>query len=273
VCVVDADPAAAASALRNGATETFKKTEDLPDCDGYVVAVPIPDLTPECGRLLRHKKPIFSEKTLCLSLSDFERLKSAGGEEFVFMMHKWQYHPGIEALRLVAQSGELGELQALSLTRHDWVTDFHGGDVFSTMCVHDLTIIRYILGYIPKEIKYAGVVRSENGFAFSAMIAMGERPAALISVNGKHCHKRSGVSIHGSRGTVELLNSYDDHITLRTDTGGETKRPIDTTFPLFLELREFVHYLEGGPKPRCGLQDAKEIAQAICELKITAGLE
>ena len=273
VCVVDTDPEAVAKAVRNGAVDAFPKITDSPDCEGYVVAVPIPDLARETAHLLRYKKPVFSEKTLCLSMADYERLKSAGGEEFVFVMHKWHYHPGIAALRLVAQSGEIGDLQELFATRHHWVADFHGGDVFSTLCVHDLTIIKHIFGYIPEEVKYVRVISSENGFPFSATIAMGEKQTAYISVNGKHCGKRSGVSIHGSRGSAELFNAYDDHITLRTDAGGETRRSIDTTFPLFLQLKEFVQYLEKGPKPRCGLRDAGEIAQVLCKLKTIAGLE
>jgi len=273
VYVVSATPSSAARAVRNGAADAFLKMTDLPICDGYVVAVPIPDLAKETARLLEYKKPIFSEKTLCLSSSDYERLKNAGGEELVFVMHKWRYHPGIEELRLVAQSGEIGDLQELFTTRHGWVSDFHGGDVFSTLCVHDLTIIKHILGYIPEEIKYTRVIQRENSVPFSAAIVMGERPVAYISVNGKHCSKRSGVSIHGSKGSAELFNAYDDHITIRTDAGGETRRPIDTTFPLFLELKEFVQYLDNGPKPRCGLHEAGEIAQVIYKLKKAAGPE
>lgn len=273
VYVVDIDPLAASTAVRNGAVDAFLKITDLPGCDGYIVAVSIPDLAKETARLLQYKKPIFSEKTLCLSLSDYEHLKNADGEKFIFVMHKWHYHPGIEALRLVAQSGEVGDLQELFATRHGWVADFHGGDVFSTLCVHDLTIIKHILGYIPEEIKYTRVIQCENGFPFSAVIVMGERHAAYISVNGKHCSKRSGVSIHGSKGSAELFDAYDDHITIRTDEGGEMRRSIDTTFPLFLELKEFVQYLDNGPKPSCGLHDAGEIAHVICKLKKAAGFE
>jgi predicted dehydrogenase len=273
VYVVDIDPLAAAEAKRKGAVNVFSKISDLPVCDGYIVAVPIPDLAFETAGLLKYKKPIFSEKTLCPSSSDYERLKSAGAEEFVFVMHKWHYHPGIEALRLLAQSGEIGEIQELFATRHGWVADFHGGDVFSTLCVHDLTIIKHILGYIPEEIQYSRVIKSESGFPFSATIAMGKKQVAYISVSGKHCSKRSGVSIHGSKGFAELFNAYDDHITIRTDAGGQTSRPIDTSLPLFLELKEFVQYLNNGPRPRCGLSEAGEIAQVIGKLKQAAGLK
>jgi len=272
VYVVDIDFQARSRASEGGALEVFSKTDDLPICDGYVVAVPIPDLTKESAGLLRYKKPIFSEKTLCLSLEDYNLLRNLGGSDYVFCMHKWHYHPGIEALRLVAQSGEIGEMEELYTTRHAWVNDFYGGDVFWTQAVHDLTIIKHILGYIPDKIKAINVIKNEDELPISLTAMLGDKPVAIISVSGRHCNKRSGVSIHGNKGSAELYDGYDDHITIR-DKEGKEKIPFDTTFPLYLELREFVEYLHGGPAPRCNLQSAKEVTQAIVNLRKKAGLK
>jgi predicted dehydrogenase len=266
VFVVDPSSAARLRASDKGAAEVHSRMEDLPACDGYVVAVPIPDLTKECARLLRHKKPIFSEKTLCLSMADFSLLKDAGGSEFIFAMHKWHYHPGIEALRLVAQSGRIGELEELRTTRHAWVDDFHGGDVFWTQSVHDLTIIKHILGFIPDEIKAIQVFRDEDGLPVSFTAELGGKPLVAMSVSGRHREKISGASLHGRQGSAWLHDALDDHITIR-DTDGEERVPIATTFPLYLELKEFVEYLGGGPAPRCGLQSVKEITEAILNLR------
>jgi len=38
-------------------------------------------------------------------------------------------------------------------------------------------------------------------------------------------------------------------------------------------LKEFVQYLNNGPRPRCGLSEAGEIAQVIGKLKQAAGLK
>src|SRR4030042_3018398 len=152
VYVVDTDSEARSRASKKGASAVFSNADDLPVCDGYVVSVPIPDLTKECARLLKHKKPIFSEKTLCLSFGDFDLLNSLGGSGYIFVMHKWHYHPGIEALRLVAQSGTIGEVGELYNTRHAWVNDFHGGDVFLTQYVLVLPIFKHIICYISARI-------------------------------------------------------------------------------------------------------------------------
>ncbi|MHB8085184.1 MAG: Gfo/Idh/MocA family protein [Dehalococcoidia bacterium] len=271
VYVLDIDAQARSRALKGGALEVFSDKDKLPDCDGYVVAVPIPDLTDETASLLKYKKPVFAEKTLCLSQEDFNLLKASGGADYVYCMHKWHYHPGIEALRKIACSGQIGELEELDLVRHAWVNDFHGGDVFWTQAVHDLTIIKHILGYIPEGVKAINVIVNEDKLPVSFTAMLGDKPAVVLSVSGRHSHKRSGVSIHGSKGSAELFDALDDHINLR-HVKGEEKIPIDTTFPLFLELKEFVQYLHGGPAPRCNLDSALEVTQAILNLRNKAGL-
>jgi predicted dehydrogenase len=236
-----------------------------------VVAVPIPDLTKECACLLKFKKPVFSEKTLCLSMNDYNLLNSLGGSDYIFAMHKWHYHPGIDVLRLIAQSGKIGKIEELCATRHAWVNDFHGGDVFWTQSVHDLTIVKHILGYIPDKVKAINVIKNEDRLPVSLTAVLGDKPAVILSVSGRHCNKVSGVSIHGNKGSAELYNAYDDHITVRVQEG-EEKMPIDTTFPLYLELKEFIEYLHNGPRPRCNLENAKEVTQAILNLRKKAGL-
>ena len=266
VCVADIDESAAARASDMGASTVFLSCKALPICDGYVVAVPIPSLTAICAELLTHKKPVFSEKTLCLSMDDYQLLKDLGGRDYVFAMHKWRYHPGIDALRQIAQSGRIGRVAQLVTTRHAWVPDFHGGDVFWTQAVHDLTIIKHILGYIPKTVRAISVVSDDAGLDVGFTAMMGDAPTAVVSVSGRHTSKKSGVSIHGSKGSSELYNAYDDHILIRNDDG-ENKMPVDTTFPLYLELKEFIGYLNGGPRPRCDLDEAREVAEAILNLK------
>ncbi|MHB8138005.1 MAG: Gfo/Idh/MocA family protein [Smithellaceae bacterium] len=271
VHVADIDAQARIKALEHGAFKVYSRIDDLPICDGYVVAVPIPDLASVCAALLKFKKPIFAEKTLCLSMNDFKLLKSLGGLKYVFAMHKWHYHPGIEALRLIAQSQRIGDIEEIYATRHAWVNDFHGGDVFWTQGVHDLTIVKYILGYIPDKIKAVHVIKTETGLPVSFTAIMGNKPAVVLSVSGRHCNKISGVSIHGNKGSAELYNAYDDHITLR-DEAGEEKIFIDTTFPLYLEIKEFVEYLDNGPAPRCNLLSAREVTRAILNLRKKANL-
>lgn len=264
--VADIAGEARRGALEQGATAAYPCAEELPDCDGFVVAVPIPDLAPQCARLLARRKPVFAEKSLCLSPEAADELESLGGAELLFAMHKWRYHPGIEALRVVAASGRIGSLEELFTTRHGWVEDFHGGDALWTLAVHDLTIVEHIVGSIPSRVQWANVIRDPQGLAVSLTAVIGAAPVANISVNGRHARKLSGVSVHGNRGSALLNDAYDDHITVR-DGNGVERIGIDTTFPLYLELQEFVGYLRGGPRPRCGLASAREASRCLLALR------
>lgn len=265
IYVVDINENVRLKASANGASQCCSTIDQLPICDGYIVATPIPQLAKVCADLLVHKKPIFSEKTLCLSLDDYELLKNLGGSDYIYAMHKWHYHPGIEALRVIAHSGKIGELKQLFTTRYGWVNDFHGGDVFWTQAIHDLTIVKHILGYIPSKIKAIDIVKDEKELPISFTAMLGDSPTVILSVSGKHSTKKSSVCIQGNKGCAELHDAYDDHITVMNDTGREDIS-IDTTFPLYLELKEFVEYLHNGPKPRCNLENAKEITEAILNL-------
>jgi predicted dehydrogenase len=249
-------------AAQAGALQVYLDYEQLPECDGYVVATPIPDLSTVCAGLLKRKKPIFSEKTLCSTIEDYQRLYDLGGQDYIFVMHKWRYHPGIEALRVAAQDGIVGRVEEICTQRHAWTDNLHGGDIFSALAVHDLTIIKHILGYIPNDIRAINIISNKEGLPVSFTAMLGSSPTVVMSINSRHSSKRSGVSIHGDKGTAELYHAYDDHIKVRNEDG-ESKVPIDTTFPLYIELKEFIAYLDGGAKPRCGLDEAKEVASAI----------
>ncbi len=272
VYVADISEEARKRANENGAAGVFSEAEELPDCNGYIVAVPIPELTPVSAGILKKGKPVFCEKTMLLSEDDFNLLSSLGGEQLIFAMHKWHYHPGIEALRVIAESKRLGNIKQVDTVRYHWVKDFHGGDVFWTQGVHDLTIVKHILGFIPERIKAANVVYNSDNLPVTFNAILGEDPCASLSVSGAHCHKRSGVTIHGEAGSAGLNDAYDDHILIR-DINGEEKTGIDTTYPLFLELEEFIKYLKGGATPKCGLKEAWEVTRSLIKIREKAGVD
>ena len=112
----------------------------------------------------------------------------------------------------------------------------------------------------------ANIIRDPNGLPISLTAILGQGPIANLLVNGRHAEKITSVSIHGEKGTALLHDAYDPFILVKDEIGQE-KIPIDVTFPLYLELKEFVEYLGGGPQPRCGLKEAKEMTRIILKLK------
>lgn len=271
VYVADIAESACEYAQAHGAAGVVSQAASLPRCDGYVVAVSVPDLCPVCCTLLARKKPIFVEKTLCRTMEDVAKLENLGGGEYLFAMHKWRYHPGIESLRTIAASDRLGPLQQIVTHRTRWESSrfgYHGGDALFTFLVHDLTIVKHILGQVPQQVLAANVLECDDGFPLGCVALLQDKAHGVtISLNlqTRHCRKNSGVSIHGVKGTAELFDAYDDHVTIQT-ADGEEKVDLDKTFPLYTELKEFVNYLAGGPKPCCDFVEAKEITQALLRI-------
>ncbi len=266
VYVCDVNHDARKYALSQNVIEVYKEANQLPHCDGFVVAVPIPNLTPVCAELISRKKPVFAEKTLLTSMDDVKLLLDLGGDRYIFPMHKWVYHPGIEALKIIAQSGHIGQLKEICCIRHGWVDDFYGGDVFWTLAIHDLTIVKHIFGYIPAEISTSNIICTSDGLPVALSAILGRRPVANLSINSRHTEKISRVSIHGNKGTAILQNATDDHILVRNQDGIH-KIEIDTSYPLYLELEEFINYLIGGKQPRNNFYDAVEITKKLLELR------
>ncbi len=251
-------------AMALGAERVFASSEELPSCDGYVIATPIPVLAQETPKLLPRGVPIFSEKTLCPTMAVAEELASAGCEGQVFVMHKWEYHRGIHTLRSIADSGRIGELEQVSCVRHGWKSNTQGVDVLTSWAIHDLSIVRHILGAIPAP--EFSVIRRARGLPIALRAVLGEGPRAFLSVDFTHPQHMRSVCLHGTGGAALLPDAYADHILVR-DYTGEERIPFDNTMPLYEELKEFVEYLQGGPKPRCGFGHAREAAMALDALR------
>lgn len=250
-----------------GAAGTFAGSGDLPDCDGYVLATPIDTLADEALKLLPRKKPIFSEKTLCPTRADAESLSAVGAHGRIFMMHKWEYHNGVRMLRQVAQSGRLGRLEQIHCQRHGWVAEGRIPDVLTLLGVHDLTIVRHILGFIP-EPEYA-LIRHQGPTPIGLTAVLGNEVKAILSVEARHAVQSRSITLMGTDGSACLGDAYADHILLR-DKEGEHVEPFPNNMPLLDELKEFVTYLQGGPTPLCGFEHACRIAEVLDSMRAIA---
>ena len=247
-----------------GAAEVVTSSEELPYCDGYVLATPIETLADEALKLIPRGKPIFSEKTLCPTLAEAERLLAAGAAGQVFLMHKWEYHNGVRAMRRLAESGCLGNLEQIQCQRHGWVIEGRTPDALTLLATHDLTIVRHILGFIPEPV-YA-LIRCRESVPVGLTAVLGHEVRAVLSVEARHPTQSRSITLLGSKGSACLGDAYADHILIH-DGMGERRWPFENNMPLLAELQEFVAYLEGGPEPACGFDHARAVAGVLDSLR------
>ena len=148
VVVADVDPGARVAASSAGAT-AVDEAEALPRVDAAIVATPAMTHAAVADALLPREIPILIEKPFTTSVADAERLVTVAGDR-LFVGHTWRYHPGVELLGQIAQSGELGPIAGLRSIRTNWTSSRGDVDSVWNLVPHDLTLAIEILGAIPE---------------------------------------------------------------------------------------------------------------------------
>jgi len=260
-------------ALEGGAQAIVSEVGGLPDVDGVVVASPTSTHADVVNRLLPRSVPIFVEKPLTDNADAAGELAAAAGGR-LFVMHKWRYHPGIQALARIATTGELGGVVGLRCTRIGWSN--LGGDVDGIwlLAPHDISIGLEVLGHIPAP--RCAVAERVHGAVTGVVALLGDDPWLAIDVSAAASFERREIRLIASEGTATLADAYSDRImiTRRQDPGSARleERGISTELPLLRELRAFLIHLAGGPPPKSSAADGAAEVQAIAEIRRLAGL-
>lgn len=258
-------------AAAGGAASFSERVEDLPTVDGAVVAVPTVWHADIIRRLMPRRIPIFVEKPMTPDAEEAARL-AAELPDRLFVMDKWRYHPGVEALRGIARSGELGPVIGLSTLRLDWGSPHTDVDAVWILAPHDLSIALEILGQIPEP--RAAVAEPGPGGLSSLSAILGSEPWLRIEVSALYPHKRRETRLHLRDGTATLADGYDTHVEVTPRVPGGTpyteKRLVGNALPLYRELEAFIGHINGGPPPRSSAAEGAQIVSVIARLRAMA---
>jgi predicted dehydrogenase len=275
VDVYERNPALEAAARDLGAAGFLEHWTDLSDYDGVILATPSSTHRCMLETILPFSVPVFVEKPLTTSLQDALALQCFRTDR-LFMMHTWAYHPGIQMLREITVSGELGALLGIRSTRANWTSPRKDTDTVWNLAPHDITIAKVIMGEIP-EPRYA-VAERHDGKIRSFTAILGTSPFFVFEVSNRYDQKLRHVRAHFERGVAILEDDTAGAIRiLHGDASCEMKdlqveyRRYSTATALHLELQEFVGYLGGGPAPRCKFKDGLDVVETIHKLVEAAG--
>jgi predicted dehydrogenase len=271
VTVADPDEAARRAAVEAGAVAAVAGASLLPRVDGIVVATPTSTHAEVVESLLARDVPVFVEKPLTADPESALRLAAAAPDR-LFVMDKWRYHPGVEALAAVARSGELGPVVGLRSTREGWGSPQADVDPIWTLVPHELSIAVEVLGLLPQpRAAYADRV---DGRLLGLVGLLGDTPWFKCEVSTRQTAYRREVHLHCRDGVATLPGSDSDHIVIARGTGEAPpqveQRAISRELPLQRELAAFVRHLEGGPSPRTSAADGAAIVSVVAELAVLA---
>jgi predicted dehydrogenase len=269
--VVVADPATETRghAERAGASAALPRLDDLPaGLAGLVVATPTSSHAAVIERLLPCGLPLFVEKPLTADPSAARDLARRAGDR-LFVMDKWRYHPGIEAVAAIVRSGELGPVRRISTLRLGWHDHRTDVDTVWSLLPHDLAIALEILGQLPEPVQAIADVAAGTIVGLAGVL--GCEPELVVKVSDRHPAVRRQIVVDCLGGAVELAAANGGHLTIRRhdaaarDSSTEY-RQIGGTQPLERELAAFLAHLRGGPPPRSSAADGAAIVAAVAGL-------
>jgi predicted dehydrogenase len=220
--------------------------------------------------LLPRGVPIFCEKPLTADAASAARLAEEGDGR-LFVMDKWRYHPGVEHLRDLARSGELGPVRGVRTTRNGWANPHTDVDAVWILAPHDLSIALEILGELPAPRSARG--ERLDGSAVGLLGVLGDDPWVVLDVSVATPEVRREVRLCARDGIAVLADAYGDHVQILRPGMPVERQAISTELPLRRELQAFLAYLAGGAPPKSNAAHGVAVVRALERLRGLAGLD
>ena len=268
--VADLSDPAREEAACAGAEEVVRHISDLSESiTGYIVATPATTHYEIVRELLARGRPIYVEKPLTDSIDTSAELARIG-TGLLFVMEKWRYHPGIEAMAKIVGSRRYGKLLTLRCRRVQWNQSQTDVSPIWTLLPHDLSIVDHILGQLPSPI-WSYVERDDDGTPLSLSARLdGMETTVFIEISSLVPIRERKVTLTFEGGTLMLEDPLAAELLFKAAGSKETDPclgiPISTEQPLLSELRAFIDYLGGGAPPMTNCARAAQSVALIQQL-------
>lgn len=259
-------PESRARAEKGGAASIVGAPNELPNCDGYVVANRATSHLDAVEDLLGRGAPIFVEKPLSNDVARAKRLPKAA-LDLVFVMHKWRYHPGIVELARIARSGEYGPVLGLRTYRYGWGQAHPDVSSIWTLAPHDLSIALEITGEIPRFVSAIADPMALKGDQGAVAHLDAGVPVVVEVSGGQPIEMRRIVLSCRDATAVVDGGDYSRVLVYRPDEDEPRAVPVSDDMPLEAELRAFLAHIKGGPPPRTSLAEELEIISVLAEIE------
>jgi predicted dehydrogenase len=254
-----------------------------PDLDAVVLATPVPSHAELAVRVLEAGKHCFVEKPLAQSVADAERAVAAHDRSGKVLMvgHLLQFHPGLNRLKEIADSGELGDLRYIYGNRLNLGKLRADENALWSLGAHDVSVVLHLTGEEPYELHARGESYMRDGIEDVVFGFMRFRSglAAHLHLSWLDPHKERRFTVVGSKrmatfddmdperkvtvydkGFDENSRSYGEYITRSGDIWSPR---IANTEPLRLECEHFLECVRTGAEPIAGAQSGLAVVRVL----------
>ncbi len=256
-----------------------------PELDAVVIVTPVSTHHDLAMAALEAGKHVFVEKPLTASSVEAVRLmRRAASDDLVLLAgHTFLYSPAVVKIKEIIDSGELGEIYFISMSRVNLGLYQHDVNVVWDLAPHDLSILRYWLEDLPSEVTAMTRNCLLPETADVAFINMRFLSGAIahLELSWLSPSKLRRTAIVGSRRMLvyddlsnEPIRIFDSgamlpdpetfgEFRLSYRTGDIVSPRVEATEPLALEVRDFCAAILDGVEPRASAQIGLDVVRAI----------
>jgi predicted dehydrogenase len=246
---------------------------DDPELDAIVIATGVSSHAPLALRVLGAGKDCFVEKPLARSAEEAAAVADAAesGGRILMVGHLLEYHPGVEKLKEILDSGELGELYYVYSKRLNLGKIREDENALWSLGAHDVSVLLHLLdGEEPEEVLASGesFVREGVEDVVFCNLRFPSGRIAHMHLSWLDPHKERRFTLVGShrmatfddmalerkltiydKGFDPDFRNYGEYIT----RSGDVMSPqISNEEPLRIECRQFVQAVRTRTEPPSG---------------------
>ena len=255
-----------------------------PELEAVVVATHVPSHAALATRVLAAGKHCFVEKPLAYSVAEGEQVVAAGREAGKVLMvgHLLEYHPGVEKLKEVADSGDLGEIHYLYSNRLNLGKLRPDENALWSLGAHDVSVLLHLAGgEEPSECEARGESYMQPGIedVVFCYLRFPSGLAAHLHLSWLDPHKERRFTVVGSKkmatfddmeierkvtvydkGFDQKYESYGEYVT----RSGDIWSPhVSNEEPLRIECRHFIERIADGGEPRSGGESGLRVVRVL----------
>jgi predicted dehydrogenase len=255
-----------------------------PELDAVVIATHVPSHAALAVRALGAGKHCFVEKPLAQSVAEAEQVLDAAREAGRVLMvgHLLEYHPGVEKLKEIADSGELGEIFYLYSNRLNLGKLRPDENALWSLGAHDVSVLLHLAGgEEPSDCNAFGESYMQPGIedVVFCYLRFPSGLAAHLHLSWLDPHKERRFTVVGSkkmatfddmeieRKVTVYDKGFDEKFTSSYEyvmrTGDIWSPRVSNEEPLRIECRHFIERVADGGEPRSGGESGLRVVRVL----------
>jgi predicted dehydrogenase len=267
------------------ATASFEEMLADDHLQAVVIATPVPTHHPLAKQALEAGKHVFVEKPPAMRAAEMAELVGLAEERGLVLMpgHLLLYHPGVQKLKELVDSGQLGEVLCVYGNRQNLGIIRTNENALWSLGVHDLSVILYLIGEQPSQ-----AIANGNAFLNAGVedvvfcyLQFPSGKIAHMHLSWLDPHKmrkltvvgRDKMAVFDDMELEQKITVYDKAPEEPTGTYGEWRTRTGDVFspkisndePLKLECRHFLGLVENGWDGR-EMHDGLEVVRVLEQL-------